>query len=157
MTHNKDPESLESQPDAIDYLPRLFSTRPQCSADLERQDSGEFDKKSYASSASELEESEVKLVSWDGEDSHKNPRSWSRRHRMFLVFLVSCYTILSPISSTSNVPALDVLSREFHVSSYVMQQMMMSAPMLAFVIAPSFYAPLSEQFGRKLIQVTNIM
>ncbi|WFD07951.1 hypothetical protein MVES1_003320 [Malassezia vespertilionis] len=98
------------------------------------------------------------LVTWDENDAHENPRAWKSSYRMFLVFVVSCYTFLSPLSSTANVPALDVLKREFNVDSFVIGNMMMSASMLAFVVGPSFYAPLSERYGRKyILQVANVL
>lgn len=119
-------------------------------SDLENQSNSDLDVKSYISHEAD---NAAYLVTWTHDNQHANPRTWSRRYRMFLVFLVSCYTVLSPLSSTSNVPALDKLSEQLHVKSYVIGNMMMSAPMLAFVIAPSFYAPLSEQFGRKHILI----
>lgn len=57
-----------------------------------------------------------------------------------------------------NAPALDTLKAQFHVASDTLVNMMMSISMLAFVVAPMLYGPLSESFGRKdLLQVTNIM
>lgn len=140
------------------YMPELCADEPTTMAhwaDPERQGAADVEEKSTCEPKAEQSPF---LVSWDETDKHKNPRGWTRPYRMFLVFLVSCYTVLSPIASTSNVPALDVLRRDFGVDSFVVGNMMMSAPMLAFVVAPIFYAPLSEQFGRKyILQVTNIV
>lgn len=112
----------------------------------------------HAELKQDVEEEDAYIVTWDQSDAHENPRSWSRRYRMFLVFIVSCYTLLSPICSTMNAPALDTLQREFHVESETVTNMMMSASMLAFVIAPMFYGPLSERLGRKyILQVSNVM
>lgn len=97
------------------------------------------------------------LVTWEEGDA-ENPRNWKHGYRMFMVFVVSMYTLLSPISSTMNAPALDTLKREFQVDSEPITSMMMSAPMLAFTVAPMIYGPLSERLGRKyILQVSNIM
>lgn len=106
----------------------------------------------------DVHDNERFIVSWDENDMHHNPRQWSKPYRMFLVVVVSLYTLLSPISSTMNAPALDTLKAQFHVASDTLVNMMMSISMLAFVVAPMLYGPLSESFGRKdLLQVTNIM
>ena len=77
---------------------------------------------------------------------------------MFMVFVVSLYTLLMPICSTMNAPALDTLKQEFHVKSAPLTNMMMSATVLAFTVAPMIYGPLSERIGRKyVLQVSNIM
>lgn len=111
----------------------------------------------------EVEEDQAKeanpyLVTWDESDAHQSPRNWSKRYRNFFVFIVSLYTLLSPICSTMNAPALGTLQREFHVTSDTLANMMMSASMLAFTIAPIMYGPLSERVGRKyVLQVSNLM
>lgn len=114
--------------------------------------------KSAPETVVQIGESDPYLVSWDDSDRHDNPRNWSKRYRMFLVVVVSLYTLLSPISSTMNAPAIATLMREFNVSSATVGNMMMSISMIAFVVAPMVYGPISEKFGRKyLLQVTNIM
>lgn len=106
----------------------------------------------------EGEEQKPFLVDWDESDAHMNPRNWKRSYRLFMVFVVSLYTLLSPICSTMNAPALDVLQREFHVTSAPVTNMMMSASMLAFTVAPMIYGPMSERIGRKyILQISNIM
>ncbi|WFD31572.1 hypothetical protein MSPP1_002611, partial [Malassezia sp. CBS 17886] len=88
----------------------------------------------------------------------QDPRSWSRRYRMLLVVIVSAYTLLSPMTSSMNAPALDTLAEEFHVQSSTVKNMMMSSQVLAFAVGPILHAPLSEQYGRRtLLQVTNIL
>ena len=153
MSHTKQDIKTVSSDEKCTYSPHaegLSSESSHWYSDLENQSESEIDGKFYISRE---KDNAAYLVTWTHENQCENPRNWSRRYPMFLVFLVSCYTVLSPISSTSNVPALDILSEQFQVKSYVIGNMMMSAPMLAFVIAPTFYAPLSEQFGRKHILI----
>lgn len=113
--------------------------------------------------ANEVQEDEGKehkpyLVTWDENDAHECPRNWSPRYRMFMVFVVSLYTLLMPICSTMNAPALDTLKEEFHVRSAPLTNMMMSTTVLAFTVAPMIYGPMSERVGRKyILQVSNIM
>ncbi|KAI3624961.1 hypothetical protein CBS14141_002382 [Malassezia furfur] len=106
--------------------------------------------------ANEVQEDEGKehkpyLVTWDENDAHECPRNWSRRYRMFMVFVVSLYTLLMPICSTMNAPALDTLKEEFHVRSAPLTNMMMSTTVLAFTVAPMIYWPMSERVGRKFL------
>ncbi|WFD00416.1 3-hydroxyphenylacetate 6-hydroxylase [Malassezia yamatoensis] len=123
-----------------------------CPSDNARQVAMNHSRTSFET---ELDSSSAFLVWFD--TLEENPRNWSKPFRLYQVFLASAYTVLSPISSTSNVPAIDVLRAEYGVDSALIANMMISAPMLGFLLAPSVYAPFSERFGRKyLLQVTNI-
>ncbi|WFD29882.1 hypothetical protein MSPP1_000896 [Malassezia sp. CBS 17886] len=98
------------------------------------------------------------LVTWDDLPVTDNPRAWTRLYRYMSVVVVSCYTLLMPMTSSMNAPALDALSRQFNVTNGMVTKMMMSSQMLALVFAPVIYAPMSETYGRKhILQGSNLV
>ncbi|KDN41785.1 MFS general substrate transporter [Tilletiaria anomala UBC 951] len=105
------------------------------------------------SSGKESQDSEgdPNLVTWDSPTSQENPRNWSRKRKRAVVTVVSCYTLLSPLSSSMIAPALPLLSEQFTVTNSAKQSMMLSVFVLAYAIGPLFLAPLSEMFGRRIV------
>lgn len=104
------------------------------------------------------ESEDPNLVTWDENDMHENPRSWSKSYRLMTVAVVSCYSMLCPMTSSMNAPAIDILMREFNTPSETIGNIMMSVQILAFALGPLVYAPLSERFGRKnTVQPMNIL
>lgn len=106
--------------------------------------------KSAPETVVQIGESDPYLVSWDDSDRYENPRNWSKRYRMYLVVIVSLYTLLPPISSTMNAPAIATLMKEFNVLSATVGNMM-SNSMIAFVVAPMVYSAISQKLGRKYL------
>ena len=98
------------------------------------------------------------LVTYDESDAHENPRSWKKSYRFFMVMVMSGYTLLSPITSAMISPALESMAHDFNVTNGTIINLMMSSQMLSMFVAPLFYAPLSEYYGRRnILQVTNII
>lgn len=115
-------------------------------------------KEVLAVESKEEEQNDPNLVTWDSPDSQENPRNWSKRHRWAVTTLVSSYTLLSPLASSMIAPALPLLSRDFHVTSSVQENLMLSTFVLAYAFGPLVLAPLTEMFGRRVVlQTTNIM
>lgn len=103
-------------------------------------------------------EKEYEIVNWDESDAGENPRNWRPALKTLIVIVMSCYTLMSPMTSSMNAPALDTLQKEFAVKNPVVVNLMMSTQMLALVLGPMVYGPLSEQFGRKnILQISNVM
>lgn len=96
-------------------------------------------------------EKDPNIVTWDEHDQHENPRNWNHKFKLVTTVVVSLYTLLSPITSSMVAPALDKLEQDFHVHSKTIGNLMLSAQMLAFVLAPLVYGPMSERIGRKYI------
>ncbi|XEV04776.1 hypothetical protein FSHL1_010063 [Fusarium sambucinum] len=91
------------------------------------------------------------LVTWDGPRDPCNPHNWSRRKKWLSTILVSCFTFISPVSSTMLAPALPDLAIEFKISSDFETYLLMSIFLLAYAIGPFLLAPLSEMFGRVVV------
>ncbi|KAJ4340247.1 hypothetical protein N0V95_007541 [Ascochyta clinopodiicola] len=97
------------------------------------------------------------LVSWDSPDDPANPKNWSMKRKWAATLIVSCFTLVSPISSSMISPALSSISREFHITNEVEAQLTLSIFVLAYAIGPLFLGPLSEIYGRVIVlQLSNL-
>ncbi|KAF1914425.1 major facilitator superfamily domain-containing protein [Ampelomyces quisqualis] len=71
--------------------------------------------------------------------------------------IVSCFTLVSPISSSMIAPALTSISAEFGITNQVEAQLTLSIFVLAYAIGPLFLGPLSEVYGRVIVlQLSNL-
>lgn len=114
--------------------------------DLEKQEG-----RASSVSTEPKEGEDPNIVTWDSPDSMENPRNWSLHRRWAVIAIVSTYTFLSPLSSSMVAPALPLISEQFHVTSTVLESLMLSVFVLAYAIGPLFLAPLSEMFGRRIV------
>lgn len=102
------------------------------------------------------EEQDPNMITWSSPDSTENPRNWSKWRKKAIIGVVSVYAFLSPLSSSMIAPALPLLRQDFHVTSSVVENMMLSVFILGYAIMPLLIAPLSEVYGRKnLLQSCN--
>ncbi|GKT59790.1 MFS multidrug transporter [Colletotrichum tofieldiae] len=91
------------------------------------------------------------LVTWSGPDDPMNPKNWAKHKKWTATILVSCFTFISPVSSTMLAPALDALADEFDVKSDIETYLLMSIFLLAYAVGPFVLAPLSEMYGRVVV------
>ncbi|EON60865.1 hypothetical protein W97_00075 [Coniosporium apollinis CBS 100218] len=156
------------------YCYDLFYDRSQSSSttaiDIERGDAGFHDGESLATesrdtslgddagrpsvlvrSLSAKSVEDPNLVTWSGPHDPANPLNWSYSRKWVATVLVSCFTFISPVSSTMVAPALPELARQFNVSSSVEQMFLMSIFLLAYAVGPFVLGPLSEIFGRVVV------
>ncbi|KAF2476305.1 major facilitator superfamily transporter [Lindgomyces ingoldianus] len=97
------------------------------------------------------------LVTWDGPDDPANPKNWSMKRKWVATFIVSSFTLVSPVSSSMIAPALSSISKEFHITNQFEAQMTLSIFVLAYAIGPLFLGPLSEIYGRVIVlQIANL-
>ncbi|KFA68964.1 hypothetical protein S40285_07005 [Stachybotrys chlorohalonatus IBT 40285] len=98
------------------------------------------------------------LITWEGPDDEDNPHNWTRQKKWTSTILVSCFTFISPVSSTMLAPALPVLASELNTSSGLQTYLIMSIFLLAYAIGPFILAPLSEMYGRVVVlQAANMV
>jgi multidrug resistance protein len=72
-------------------------------------------------------------------------------------FIVSSFTLVSPISSSMIAPALTSISKDFHITDQFEAALTLSIFVLAYAIGPLFLGPLSELYGRVIVlQLANI-
>ncbi|RSL69002.1 hypothetical protein CEP54_002574 [Fusarium duplospermum] len=91
------------------------------------------------------------LVTWDGPKDPANPHNWTKHKKWLSTILVSCFTFISPVSSTMLAPALPDLADEFDIESDFETYLIMSIFLLAYAIGPFLLAPLSEMYGRVVV------
>ncbi|KZL76422.1 MFS multidrug transporter [Colletotrichum tofieldiae] len=97
------------------------------------------------------------LVTWDAPDDPGNPKQWSMKRKWAAVFCISCFTLLSPVSSSMVAPALEAIGSEFNITSSFEQALVLSIFVLAYAIGPLAWGPLSELYGRVIVlQLTNL-
>lgn len=97
------------------------------------------------------------LVSWEGEDDPMSPKNWPYSRKWAATIIVSCFTFISPVSSSMVAPALPAMAKSLDISSEVEQSLILSIFVLAYAVGPLFLGPLSEIYGRVIIlQVANL-
>jgi hypothetical protein len=96
-------------------------------------------------------------VTWDSADDPANPKNWSIKRKWAATLIVSCFTLVSPISSSMISPALASISKDFNITNEVEAQLTLSIFVLAYAIGPLFLGPLSEIYGRVIVlQLSNL-
>ncbi|KAK7755377.1 hypothetical protein SLS62_002604 [Diatrype stigma] len=100
------------------------------------------------------------VVCWDGPSDPENPLNWSWQRKWAATLLVSCFTFISPFSSTMVAPALDAIGAELGIApgDGFAKALVMTIFLLGFAQGPFVLAPLSELFGRvRVLQYANLV
>lgn len=96
------------------------------------------------------------LVTWFKDDP-ENPKNWSMGRKWAATFIISMFTLISPVSSSMVAPALTTMDRELGIHTEFESAMVLSIFVLAYAVGPLFLGPLSEIYGRVIIlQVSNL-
>ncbi len=104
------------------------------------------------------EEPDPNLVKWDGPQDPDNPKNWILGKKWAAVFVVSLFTLISPVSSSMIAPALPDIGHDLGISNTVELYLTMSIFLLAYAIGPLFMGPLSEVYGRVIVlQLSNLL
>ncbi|KAI1877187.1 uncharacterized protein JN550_001259 [Neoarthrinium moseri] len=98
------------------------------------------------------------LVTWTGPDDPENPKNWAFSRKWLIVFIVSTFTLISPLSSSMVAPSLTTIGEELDVPAGTEQAIVLSIFVLAYAIGPLAWGPLSEIYGRTVVlQSTNVL
>lgn len=76
------------------------------------------------------------LVTWNTEDP-ENPKTWETGQKWAAVFVVSTFTLISPVSSTMTAPALGSIANELNITNEFEKQLSLSI----FVLGKDFEVP----------------
>ncbi|KAE8154174.1 major facilitator superfamily domain-containing protein [Aspergillus avenaceus] len=85
------------------------------------------------------------------------PLTWPRRQKWVITVIISCFTLIPPVSSTMLAPALTQMSADLGIKEPVVSQLTLTIFMLAYAIGPLLFGPLSETIGRSpVLLVANV-
>ncbi len=71
--------------------------------------------------------------------------------------IVSCFTLISPVSSSMVAPSILTISRDLNITAEAEQQLVHSIFVIAYAIGPLFLGPMSEIYGRVIVlQLANL-
>jgi hypothetical protein len=90
-----------------------------------------------------LTELDEGLVGWDSQDDPSNPRNFSNRRKLFILFLVSAITFLSPLASSIFAPGIPFVNADFHNTSQLLGSFAVSVYVLGFAVS-HFHTPLLQ-------------
>ncbi|KAI2468785.1 MFS general substrate transporter [Annulohypoxylon bovei var. microspora] len=97
------------------------------------------------------------LVTWDGPEDPENPKNWSISKKWGVVFIVSIFTLVSPVSSSMVAPGLTAIGEELDIPEGFMRNIVLSIFVLAYALGPLAWGPLSELYGRvPVLQLSNL-
>jgi len=105
-----------------------------------------------ASSVQEESSDDANIVSWDGESDRENPLNWPSWRRWVLINLVSVITLMAGLSSSMFAPGVPALMKEFHSDNSTLASFVVTVFVLGFATGPLLFAPLSELYGRTIVQ-----
>ncbi|KAI1480288.1 MFS general substrate transporter [Daldinia eschscholtzii] len=107
--------------------------------------------------ATEPDTSDPNLVTWKGPDDPENPKNWPFPKKWGVVFIVSMFTFVSPVSSSMVAPSLSAIGAEFGIAEGFQQNIVLSVFVLAYAIGPLVWGPLAEIYGRvSVLQYSNL-
>ncbi|KAK7712942.1 hypothetical protein SLS63_012231 [Diaporthe eres] len=94
------------------------------------------------------------LVTWNTEDP-ENPKTWATGQKWAAVFVVSTFTLISPVSSTMTAPALGSIASELKITNEFEKQLSLSIFVLGLFLLRETYTPVLLRWRKeKLIKET---
>jgi hypothetical protein len=106
------------------------------------------------SSIQEEASEDANIVSWDGESDPENPMNWPSWRRWVLINIVGLITLMAGLSSSMFAPGVPALMVEFHSDNSTLASFVVTVFVLGFATGPLLFAPLSELYGRTIVQHT---
>ncbi|KAI1167616.1 synaptic vesicle transporter [Nemania serpens] len=102
---------------------------------------------------SRMQTREVTAVDIEAEEPviSDDPRSWQLGRKWLILLIASWLCLVSPLASSMVAPATGLLNEEFHNDSETLTTFTVSFFILGYVVGSLIAAPLSEQYGRKVI------
>lgn len=95
---------------------------------------------------------DANIVSWDSPSDPSNPQNWPSWWRWILITLASFISFIAGLSSSMFAPAIPALLEEFHSSNTALGSFIITIFLLGMAAGPLIFAPLSELYGRLIIQ-----
>ncbi|KAJ6521111.1 multidrug resistance protein 4 [Mycena capillaripes] len=93
----------------------------------------------------------------DWQDDPENPRNWPFAKKWSSTAVVSFYTFVSPLSSSIMAPGLPEVAEKYNITNETLIAMTLSIFLISFGVAPLLLAPLSEMYGRYVLNAGNLI
>ncbi|KAL2014398.1 hypothetical protein VTN00DRAFT_1923 [Thermoascus crustaceus] len=100
------------------------------------------------------EDENVHEVSWDSPSDPANPLNWPFWIRCLLIVLVSASTFLTGLCSGFFAPVVPSVMAEFGSTNAALGSFVVTVFVLGLAAGPLVFAPLSELYGRLIVQHT---
>ncbi|TVY39814.1 Polyamine transporter [Lachnellula subtilissima] len=97
----------------------------------------------------------IDQLDWDSPEDPGNPQLWSTWKKVFHTAIPALIGFVLTVGTSSYVPALALVMKKFDVSREV-AVLPLSLYTLGFCLGPSFAAPLSEMYGRRIVYWTTM-
>ncbi|KAK4539880.1 hypothetical protein LTR36_010274 [Oleoguttula mirabilis] len=78
-----------------------------------------------------------------------DPKQWSNSVRKRALCCLGLFAVLEPFSSSMIAPALQLIAAEFHITSSVKRNLVLSSFVLPYAFGSLLVAPVSESVGRR--------
>ncbi|TVY35235.1 Efflux pump rdc3, partial [Lachnellula cervina] len=97
----------------------------------------------------------IDQLDWDSPEDLGNPQLWSTWKKVFHTAIPALFGFVLTVGTSSYVPALTLVMKKFDVSREV-AVLPLSLYTFGFCLGPSFAAPLSEMYGRRIVYWTTL-
>lgn len=140
--HVRDPRLLSQQPLILLQAHEEPANDDELGSDLEKhltRKSTKGSKKEEFVERYPLSDLDAGLVGWDTQDDPLNPRNFPHKSKLFVLFLVSSITFLSPLASSIFAPGIPFVNADFHNTSQLLGSFAVSVYILGFAVStPTF-------------------
>jgi multidrug resistance protein len=147
--HNENLDQSHSSNSASSKYP--FDT-PTVKTVVNTNHSNDLESGQETSSIQEESAEDANIVSWDGQSDPENPMNWPSWRRWILINLVGFITLMAGLSSSMFAPGVPALMAEFHSDNSTLASFVVTVFVLGFATGPLLFAPLSELYGRTIVQ-----
>ncbi|KAF4625947.1 hypothetical protein G7Y89_g12215 [Cudoniella acicularis] len=140
---------LEQGETRISAIAMAFQNNDTESEEKGKSQSSVFQTPSALESALNQNDESANIVTWDKDQDEMNPMNWESGKKWRILAVISLMTFITPLSSSIFAPAVTKVMLEFHSTSSILSEIVISIYVLGFAIGPLIIAPLSEIYGRK--------
>ncbi|KAK1772297.1 major facilitator superfamily transporter [Phialemonium atrogriseum] len=138
--HSRDNSRLETLVTEIDQIDASMRYR-------EEEADNRIASDQNVSSSSSIEQ-EKTIVSWEPDDP-ENPYNWSAKRKGWILFIAMMTIINSTMGSALPSNAIPFITAQWGIEVPTQKVLPIAMYLVGYVMGPLFWAPLSEQYGRR--------
>ncbi|TID18249.1 major facilitator superfamily protein [Venturia nashicola] len=97
------------------------------------------------------------VITWDSPTDPENPRNWEGRKKWLNILIISLQATLTTMASSILATALQQIAQTKGFSTNIdVKSLPIAIFVLGFGLGPLFLAPLSEEFGRRIVYTMSL-